>query len=37
MAYWGMAVANIDLPERAAGFIANAVERARDVPSRRNL
>ncbi|MCA8952642.1 MAG: redoxin domain-containing protein [Planctomycetes bacterium] len=37
MAYWGMTVANIDLPERAAGFIANAVEREREVPQRERL
>lgn len=37
MAYWGMAVANVDLPERAVGFIANAVERAAAIPAREKL
>jgi len=27
MAYWGMAMANVENAERAAGFVANAVER----------
>ncbi|MCR9247170.1 MAG: redoxin domain-containing protein [bacterium] len=34
MAFWGMTVANIDNPERAAGFIAKAVSCAREVPDR---
>ncbi|HEX6813942.1 MAG TPA: redoxin domain-containing protein [Planctomycetota bacterium] len=28
MAYWGMAMANVENAQRAAGFIANAVERS---------
>jgi peroxiredoxin len=31
MAYWGMAMANVENAERAAGFIANAVERCPKV------
>ena len=32
MAYWGMAMANVENGARAAGFIANAVERSALVP-----
>ncbi|MCA8965028.1 MAG: redoxin domain-containing protein [Planctomycetes bacterium] len=32
MAYWGMAMANVESPERAAGFVANAVRRSAGVP-----
>ncbi|MCA8976905.1 MAG: redoxin domain-containing protein [Planctomycetes bacterium] len=37
MAYWGMAMANRDLPVRAAGFTANAVMRATDLPRNERL
>lgn len=34
MAYWGMARANDEHAERAAGFLANAVQRSKDAPKR---
>jgi len=34
MAYWGMARANDEHAERAAGFLANAVQRSKDIPKR---
>lgn len=34
MAYWGMARANDEHAERAAGFAANAVQRSKDAPVR---
>ena len=34
MAYWGMARANDEHAERAAGFLANAVQRSKDAPAR---
>ena len=32
LAYWGMTLANIENPERAVGFIANAVRRSEHAP-----
>ncbi len=32
MAYWGMTMCNPESPERAAGFIAGAVQRSTDAP-----
>ena len=32
MAYWGMAMSNVESPERAAGFVANAVRRSAGLP-----
>ena len=34
MAYWGMAMANVESPERAAGFVAAAVARSEGAPTR---
>ncbi|MGK0202873.1 MAG: peroxiredoxin [Planctomycetota bacterium] len=34
MAYWGMARANDEHAERAAGFLASAVQRSKDAPKR---
>lgn len=37
MAYWGMAMANVENRERAAGFTAQAVQRAANLPERERL
>src|SRR5262245_12168960 len=37
IAYWGMAMANVENAERAAGFIANAVERSAKSPRAQQL
>ena len=37
MAYWGMALANVENKPRAAGFIAHAVERSAQVPEYERL
>lgn len=37
LAYWGMAMANVDQRERAAGFAARAVQRAAALPERERL
>ena len=37
MAYWGMARANDEHADRAAGFLANAVQRSKDAPKREQL
>jgi peroxiredoxin len=37
MAYWGMAMANVENKKRAAGFIAHAVERSAKVPEYERL
>ncbi|MCB9876051.1 MAG: redoxin domain-containing protein [Planctomycetes bacterium] len=34
MAYWGMAMANVENPKRAAGFLCRAVQKSADVPAR---
>ena len=37
MAYWGMALANVENWQRAAGFAAQAVQRAANLPEREKL
>ncbi|MFN8825037.1 MAG: redoxin domain-containing protein [Planctomycetota bacterium] len=37
LAYWGMAMANVDNRERAAGFAARAVQHAAALPERERL
>ncbi|MFY9342150.1 MAG: redoxin domain-containing protein [Planctomycetota bacterium] len=37
MAYWGMAMANVENTQRAAGFAAQAVQRAAGLPEREKL
>jgi peroxiredoxin/tetratricopeptide (TPR) repeat protein len=37
MAYWGMTLANVESPERAAGFIAKAVAQAPSLPRSEQL
>ncbi len=37
MAYWGMAMANVETWQRAAGFTAQAVQRSKDVPANERL
>src|SRR5678816_3817286 len=37
MAYWGMTIANVENDQRAAGFAAQAVQRAAGVPERERL
>jgi hypothetical protein len=37
LAYWGMAMANVDQRERAAGFAARAVQHAAALPERERL
>jgi peroxiredoxin len=37
LAYWGIAMANVDNRERAAGFAAQAVQRSKALPERERL